>query len=253
MHSFLRRLRYLVRRTLLLVRLFSTRKNGLSDFRSVLVIAPHPDDEVIGLGGYLARQSEAACSVAIVYLSDGEKSLEDIEPQRVAEERRRLSLDVHERLGIVPGKAWWLGLPDGAIPRKGQAGFDGAVEKVAEIIRRMGPDAVFVTHPLDTGPSDHIAAYEITDGALNNTSCHGAFFGYWVWLWYSMPAQATFRMHWRNISRIPLDGLMQAKKKILMNAYMQPLSPNGKSWSGVLPKALLKAFDYPFEVVERFR
>lgn len=253
MHSFLRRLRYLIRRTLLLVRLFSTRKNGLSDFRSVLVIAPHPDDEVIGLGGYLARQSEAACSVAIVYLSDGEKSLEDIEPQLVEAERRKLSLDVLDRLSIPDSSVWWLHLPDGSIPSKGCEGFDDAVAGMSDIIRRVRPDAVFVTHPLDTWPSDHIAAYEITDGALNNTSCHGAFFGYWVWLWYSMPAQATFRMHWRNISRIPLDGLMQAKKKILMNAYMQPLSPNGKPWSGVLPKALLKAFDYPFEVVERFR
>ena len=41
------------------------------------------------------------------------------------------------------------------------------------------------------------------------------------------------------------------KKKALMDIYLKSLTPDGKPWSGVLPKSLLKAFDYPVEIVER--
>lgn len=252
MYNILRQLRYFIRRMALLLRLLFVRKKSLDEFRSVLVIAPHPDDEIIGLGGYLLRQAASGGGIAIVYLSDGEKSLEDIEPQTVAYQRRRLSLDVHERLGISPGKVWWLRLPDGSIPRKGDVTFDGAVEQVSEIIRKTGPDAVFVTHPMDTWPFDHIAAFEIVSGALEKAACGCAFFAYWVWLWYSMPATSLFGLRWRNISRIPLDGLME-RKNVLMDAYLQPSAPNGMPWSGVLPKAMTEAFRYPYEVVERVR
>mgnify|MGYP001141634875 CR=1 FL=1 len=37
----------------------------------ILVIASHPDDEVLGCGGLLARLTAAGTSVRVVFLSDG--------------------------------------------------------------------------------------------------------------------------------------------------------------------------------------
>ncbi len=251
MYKILRQLRYFIRRRALRFRLLFVRKDTQAKFRSMLIIAPHPDDEIIGLGGYMVRQAAAGCSIAIVYLTDGEKSLEDVEPEIVAGHRRRLSLEVHQQLDVLPVRVSWLHFPDGSIPRKGHEAFEGAAEQVADIIRRINPDAVFVTHPMDTWPFDHIAAYEIAAAALTKAASGCAFFGYWVWLWYSMPTPAMFRMRWRNMSRIPLDGVMQ-RKNMLMEVYLQPEAPNGKPWSGVLPKAMTDAFRYPYEVVEEF-
>lgn len=39
--------------------------------KKVLIIAPHPDDEVIGMGGMLAKMVANNCSVDVVYLSFG--------------------------------------------------------------------------------------------------------------------------------------------------------------------------------------
>lgn len=42
--------------------------------RSILVVAAHPDDEVLGCGGFLARQASAGAHVRVLLLGDGVSS-----------------------------------------------------------------------------------------------------------------------------------------------------------------------------------
>jgi LmbE family N-acetylglucosaminyl deacetylase len=44
---------------------------------SVLIIAPHPDDELIGLGGTIQLLRERNCSVHVVYVTTGHKDKKD--------------------------------------------------------------------------------------------------------------------------------------------------------------------------------
>jgi len=46
-------------------------------------------------------------------------------------------------------------------------------------------------------------------------------------------------------------GTRRERKEVLVRHYLEPLAPNGKPWSGVLPKAMLKALEYPCEVLTR--
>ena len=39
----------------------------------IVVLAPHPDDDVLGCGGTLAKQVVTGASVSVVYLTDGRK------------------------------------------------------------------------------------------------------------------------------------------------------------------------------------
>jgi LmbE family N-acetylglucosaminyl deacetylase len=68
--------------------------------RRVLVVAAHPDDDILGAGGYIARLAAAGARVEVLLLSDGVTSRE-IQPQdvlqRQASARSALTaLGVHE-------------------------------------------------------------------------------------------------------------------------------------------------------------
>lgn len=223
----------------------------LPGYRTIMVVAPHPDDEILGLGGYLIRQLARGCRVVLVYLTNGEKSLEEIAPEVVAGQRRRLGAAVQEELGLASGLAVWCGFPDGAVPGRGAQGFDAAVDRIAAIARDVDPDAMFVTHPQETWPYDHVAAFDIVSEALKRSSSPCDLYGYWVWLWYSMPLRQLPKLGWRGIVRIPVHEELQ-KKRELMGIYLTSQAPNGRPWSGVLPHAMTRPFMYPFEVTERF-
>jgi LmbE family N-acetylglucosaminyl deacetylase len=54
--------------------------------RSVLVVAAHPDDEVLGCGGTMRRISESGVRVDVMFLSDGVSSRGDVvDPIKLAE------------------------------------------------------------------------------------------------------------------------------------------------------------------------
>ena len=58
--------------------------------KSILVVAAHPDDEVLGCGGYIANQVQSGDEVFVTFLSDGVTSrqgnlgLQEIESRRNA-------------------------------------------------------------------------------------------------------------------------------------------------------------------------
>ncbi|NTV05226.1 MAG: PIG-L family deacetylase [Chlorobiaceae bacterium] len=242
----------LIKRNLL--RIFLIRAKGmiLPRYRNIIVVAPHPDDEVLGLGGFITQCLREEVKVYIIYLTDGEASLPDIDPEVVASKRIGLSNAVLVRLGISGERIFRMHLPDGGIPRKNTRGFDEAAERMRQIFSSLMPDAVFVTHPLDTWPYDHVAAFELAEKAIGNIVPACEFYGYWVWLWYSMPLKLMGRIDRIHTSCIPVHNVMD-EKKFLMDLYLKSLASNGKPWSGVLPKEMIAAFHYPYEFVTRLR
>lgn len=85
----------------------------------IVVVAPHPDDEVLGIGGSLALWVAQGSEVLVVAVTDGEGSHpgsptltpQDLAVRRDAERRRALAaLGLGARAEVVR-----LGLPDGAV------------------------------------------------------------------------------------------------------------------------------------------
>ena len=60
----------------------------VSSVRSLLVFAPHPDDEVFGCGGLIALALDAGARVNVVVVSDGGKggdpTVRELESRRAA-------------------------------------------------------------------------------------------------------------------------------------------------------------------------
>lgn len=233
----------------ILLRLFSDRTKGLY-FNRTLVLAPHPDDEVLGLGGIIMNILTRGGEICILYLTDGESSgtwnnIEEIRKQRI-----QLSEKSAAQLTINDSNIYRQHLPDGNIPHPGKPGFEEVVSDVKELIKSVKPDAVFTTHPLDYWPFDHVACAAIASEAIKLSDHKPQLWYYWVWAWYNLRPWKLSVKRLKKLQMIDINDQLSRKKE-LMDIYLKPRTPDGKPWSGILPKALLKAFKYPFEIVER--
>jgi LmbE family N-acetylglucosaminyl deacetylase len=230
------------------------RINNLLGFngKEILLVVPHPDDEIFGLGGFLLDQSQKNAKITIVYLTDGEASLEDVPREMTAQSRITISANVIKELSAAGLRTFRLHLPDGRVPFSNDDLYSSALKSIREILSEVKPEAVFVTHPADFWPYDHVAAFELTKQALQELKFTGKFYGYWVWLWYNYSFRNFKNIGWKNTYKIPIHSFIN-KKKRLIAMYMSPVAPNGKPYSGVLPKAFLSAFSFPYEMVTEFK
>ncbi|MCP4699132.1 MAG: glycosyltransferase [Gammaproteobacteria bacterium] len=84
--------------------------------KSILVFAPHPDDEILGCGGYLALANAAGHRVHVAVVTDGAKGA----PRGYdAQSRRQECLAGLKILGISAVTFW--DYPDGQVPLSGPA------------------------------------------------------------------------------------------------------------------------------------
>lgn len=169
----------------------------------LLIVAPHPDDEVLGCGGLIATAVAQGIPVRVVYLTSGDgftvaaaltarstpnpAECLQLGEQRAHEARRGL-----EALGLSADDAVFLGYPDrGLLPmatrpnRLYRSAATGAqcvpypnaqspdapylapalIDDLRRAIVAFQPTRVFTTHPLDDH-EDHAAAALLTREAL---------------------------------------------------------------------------------------
>jgi LmbE family N-acetylglucosaminyl deacetylase len=232
-----------------LVRVFVPGKR-LPDFKTILILAPHPDDEIFGIGGIILQILKKGNKVNLVYLTDGEGSgvwpdKEEIKIQRIA-----LSEQVCKKLDLDSSTITRLHLSDGAVPYPGQDGFVEAVNSIRQLIETLKPGAVFATHTLDYWPYDHVACAHIARKAVSQSAHKTQLWYYWVWAWYNIRPWQLLKIKFRKLWKIDIREQMP-QKKAMMDVYLKAVTPGGKPWSGLLPKALSKAFEYPVEIIER--
>lgn len=134
------------------------------NFKKVLVLAPHPDDDCFGVGGTLAKLSGSGASITIAYLCDGSGGVDSESPQKkdqvLIEIRKKEAKKAGDILKIE--EQLFFGYRDG-----GLASGTAAVKAVSDLIKRVQPDIIFLPSFLDNHP-DHRATNEILINALSN-------------------------------------------------------------------------------------
>lgn len=108
----------------------------LSNFGRVLVIAPHPDDEILGVGGTIARLAKAGHEVCVAVVTTGRP------PDYSAAETAQLRAEAarsHAILGV--DKTFWLDLP---AARLGETTHVARNATLKEVIRQVEPATLFV-------------------------------------------------------------------------------------------------------------
>ncbi|MGV8139812.1 MAG: PIG-L deacetylase family protein [Mangrovibacterium sp.] len=215
---------------------------------TILIISPHPDDEIIGLGGLIFRTLQASGKVYIVYLTDGEGSNAHSDEGRIKQERLLLIKKVLTKLRINENQIYWLHLKDGQVPDQRHQSFSAVSDKLSEIIDQTKPDAVLATHFLDRHP-DHIACSQLAGNAILKSVHSCQLWQYLVWApFYLYPWEFYKPLRCR---RIELNARELKIKKELMDFYLVPQSPTGMPWSGYLPKILRSPLS--FEIIEKIR
>ena len=153
----------------------------LSD--SLMVFAPHPDDETLGCGGLILRKREAGAPVTVVFMTDGSRShaaymrAEDLRAVREQEGR-----EACRRLGVADESVVFCGYPDAAL----QDVREAAIARVASLLRADRPGEVAIPYRHDV-TRDHVATHHIVRAAIRASGLSVRILEYPVWFWSAWP------------------------------------------------------------------
>lgn len=205
-----------------------------------VIVAPHPDDEVIGCGGLIARMLAQGKKPHVIILTGGEGSLgsqSGIDREDIIKARRNLTHEALTELGLPMENLHEFNLADGHIGES----TEEQLNEVRECIIGLNPDMLLVPHWGEGWP-DHINVSKLfTKGLPNNCEV----WEYCVWMWYYNVWRG---LDWKNASVLRLTKEEQSLKNRAIDEYVLPLSPIGRPWSGDLPPIFLKAARGPVEL-----
>lgn len=126
---------------------------------TVLVLAPHPDDEVIGCGGVVCLHRRRGDAVNVVFLTSGERCQDGVPEETLRATREAEAREAAGVLGVQ--SAHYLRLPD--LGLSGHAGL--AARALRKVLGVCAPGVVYLPHPEEAHP-DHAAVLPIVRAAL---------------------------------------------------------------------------------------
>lgn len=202
--------------------------------RTAVVVSPHPDDEVLGVGATMARLAAAGVRVRILAVTDGEASHPGSpthapsELRRLRRRERRTALDW---LGLADCQVLHCFLGDGAVSR--------AEDELAECIQAMlEPGAWCLTTWSQDGHPDHEAAGRA--GATAAAAAGARLLSYPVWTWqWALPGD--LRVPWSSARQVPLDPtavLLKGRAAQAFASQVRPLSADPAD-RAVMPPPML--------------
>jgi LmbE family N-acetylglucosaminyl deacetylase len=148
-----------------------------------MVFAPHPDDEVLGCGGTIAKKVVRGSPVRVVILTDGRTSHSKWLPaEQLVRMRREEAAAAGRELGLPEECYEFLDFPDGELELHQPA----AIAAVRRAVTSFAPAEIYVPHRRDKQP-DHLATYRIVRAALTGYNASLTVIEYPVWLWHSWP------------------------------------------------------------------
>lgn len=131
---------------------------------SLLVIAPHPDDEILGAGGIMAQAKARGDRVAIVVATDGARSDPDADTATLVRDRRaECEAGLTALLGAPP-PLLFMNEPDGFLSSANVDVSDGS--PLVRFVTTAAPQTILVTDPADGHP-DHKAAFGLATRLLS--------------------------------------------------------------------------------------
>lgn len=137
----------------------------------ILVVAPHPDDEVLGVGGTIAKAVAAGAEVHVAIVTKGMPPAFD---EEFIATGRREALEAHARLGVA--RTHFLDLPAAALDTLEHRQLNA---RLAAVVREVRPDNMYVPFAGDIH-ADHQLVFQSSLVAVrpNGGYAPGALYAY---------------------------------------------------------------------------
>ena len=123
------------------------------NFKKILIIAAHPDDEILGCGGMISKFRKSDIDFKVIFIGEGStcrfNSISDKGAKEEIIKRNNYAIDVMEFIGIKKYK--FYNLPCGRLDKVPIIEINKIIEKN---INEYAPDAVF-THSSSDCNNDH--------------------------------------------------------------------------------------------------
>lgn len=192
------------------------------------MVAPHPDDEVLGAGGTTAGLAAQGARVILVAVTDGEASA----PERAEELRSvrpRESARAASMLGTTPYMTYSLRLPDSRVR---------AEDVEAPLVSLLEPGDLVLAPWARDGHTDHDEV-----GLAAERTCQRAdarLLAYLVWAWpWAQPSE----LPWEKARRVELDDATARRKRMAVQCFTSQLTGPRPILSGSTVRRLTRNFE----------
>jgi N-acetylglucosamine malate deacetylase 1 len=125
---------------------------------NILVVAPHPDDDVIGCGGSIAKHRALGHSVHVVYMTSGNAGSIKNPKIILSETKEKEAVAALNVLDVQ--NHTFLRIPDGYVSVS-----DEILQRLIELIRETKPNVIYIPHALDAH-RDHQRTHTIVTEAV---------------------------------------------------------------------------------------
>jgi LmbE family N-acetylglucosaminyl deacetylase len=214
-----------------------TGSNGLAGVRSAVVVAAHPDDEVLGAGGLMSMLAAADVRLRLVAVTDGERShLGHASAAPLARRRTAETEAALRALGVRAAEVIRLGLPDGGLADR----EDDLAAALAALV--AGFDLCLAPWDRDLHP-DHEAA-----GRVARRAATGTFYCFPVWMWH-WASPGDPRVPWERAVKVPLPPRTVNRKRAAITCFGSQTEDRGHGLGPVLTPGVIAHFTRTMEVL----
>jgi LmbE family N-acetylglucosaminyl deacetylase len=198
--------------------------------RPLLVVSPHPDDEVLGVGGLMRAHARAGFSVAVLSVTDGEAAYPDWEGLR-----RTRRDELAEALRVLGGgiESRHLGVPDGQV-----ADYR---DLLSEVVNHFSQDRPLLAAPYECdGHPDHDTVGAVCGDIARRRGL--PLIRYLIWAWHHATPATLAHHRW---GRFALDLPTRRAKAHAIQCFASQLRPRGRP--PILPGHVLPYFARSYE------
>jgi LmbE family N-acetylglucosaminyl deacetylase len=220
-----------------------SRNLNLSDFKTVLAVAPHPDDETFGCGGTLALMARSHLSVHVLFVTDGSGSHPGhpvVVPDALAAIRLEEARVATQKLGIDWRRVAFLNEKDGGLGQLMGERRQNVARGISDRLASIRPDAVLLPGRSD-GSSEHKAAFALVREAVGQAGFRPRILEFPVWSWWNPLLLAGSIFAPQKIWRLDVLSARTAKADA-MACYSSQTKPIPPDTDPALPEGFALMF-----------